>query len=88
MSSQIVQCGHCSRDTAGNHAPGCPFYVQQWRENNRWGPVLPTSWKWKISTNAPLCPDLLRLADLGEADNWRGKVVRAFFRLLKWVTGL
>ncbi|MGH6691527.1 MAG: hypothetical protein ACREF4_12720 [Gammaproteobacteria bacterium] len=35
-----------------------------------------------------ICPDLLRLNDLGEADNWRGRVVRGFFRALQVVTGL
>lgn len=32
----------------------------------------------------PLCPDLLRYEQLGEADNLRGRVVRAFFWLLRW----
>lgn len=35
-----------------------------------------------------LCPDLLRLEDIGEADAWRGKLVRAFFRVLKVLTGV
>ena len=37
-----------------------------------------------IQTMVPtaLCPDLLRLQQIGEADNFRGRVVRAFFRLL------
>lgn len=26
-----------------------------------------------------LCPDLLRYEQIGAADNWRGRVVRAFF---------
>jgi hypothetical protein len=26
-----------------------------------------------------LCPDLLRYEQIGEADGWRGRVVRAFF---------
>jgi hypothetical protein len=30
-----------------------------------------------------LCPDLLRHGQLGEADGWRGRVVRAFFWLLR-----
>ncbi len=49
-------------------------------------------WKWVgptiTTTNSLLCPDLLRLSDIGEADNWRGRVVRGFFRLLGWVTGV
>lgn len=35
-----------------------------------------------------LCPDLLSIRNIGEADGWRGHVVRGFFRLLKWVTGV
>lgn len=35
-----------------------------------------------------ICPDLLRLSDIGEADGWRGHLVRGFFRVLKWVTGV
>jgi hypothetical protein len=35
----------------------------------------------------PLCPDLLRYDQLGGADNWRGRVVRGFFWLLRcWPT--
>lgn len=40
------------------------------------------------STESVYCPDLLRLSDLGEADNWRGRVVRGFFRFLTWTTGV
>lgn len=39
-------------------------------------------------TTGAICPDLLRLSDLGAADNWRGRVVRGFFRVLGWVTGV
>lgn len=31
-----------------------------------------------------LCPDLLTLDDLGAADGWRGRCVRAFFWLLRF----
>jgi hypothetical protein len=31
----------------------------------------------------PLCPDLLRYEQLGEADGWRGRVIRVFFWLLR-----
>ncbi len=44
------------------------------------------TWKNKGSTTSlatSLCPDLLRLEDIGVADNLRGRVVRAFFWLLK-----
>lgn len=30
----------------------------------------------------PICPDLLTINDLGVADTWRGRLIRAFFRLL------
>ena len=32
----------------------------------------------------PFCPDLLRWELLGEADRWRGRVVRGFFWLMRW----
>ena len=32
----------------------------------------------------PFCPDLLSIDDMGEADNWRGYVVRGFFTVLNW----
>jgi hypothetical protein len=35
-----------------------------------------------------ICPDLLSIRDIGAADGWRGYVVRGFFRVLKWVTGV
>ncbi len=41
-----------------------------------------------FSAGAPLCPDLLRLEQLGEADGWRGYLVRLFFRGLKIITGV
>lgn len=31
----------------------------------------------------PMCPDLLRYDQLGEADNLRGRVVRAFFWVMR-----
>ena len=35
----------------------------------------------------PICPDLLDHSALGVADNWRGRVVRAFFLLMRtWPT--
>lgn len=39
-------------------------------------------------THRAICPDLLSIRDIGEADGWRGRVVRAFFRVLRVVTGL
>ena len=32
----------------------------------------------------PICPDLLEYRDLGAADNMRGRVIRAFFWLMRW----
>lgn len=29
-----------------------------------------------------LCPDLLSIEQIGEADGWRGRIVRGFFRVL------
>lgn len=40
-----------------------------------------------VTANA-LCPDLLRYEQIGEADGWRGRTVRAFFWLMRaWPTG-
>jgi hypothetical protein len=41
-----------------------------------------TSNKIQIVT-IPLCPDLLRYDQLGAADNLRGRVIRAFFWLMR-----
>lgn len=46
-------------------------YINRWTSN----PV-------RIVT-IPLCPDLLRYDQLGEADNLRGRVVRVFFWLMR-----
>ena len=35
------------------------------------------------SNAAALCPDLLRYEQIGDADNWRGRVVRGFFWLMR-----
>lgn len=32
---------------------------------------------------APICPDLLDYKMIGVADNWRGRVVRAFFWVMR-----
>ena len=39
----------------------------------------------EFTTLAPsaLCPDLLRYEQIGQADGWRGRVVRAFFWCLR-----
>jgi hypothetical protein len=39
------------------------------------------------STLSAICPDLLSLDEIGAADNLRGRVVRAFFWLMRfWPT--
>lgn len=53
----------------------------------RFDPFSPFTYS-ATTNQSPLCPDLLRLEDIGEADAWRGKVVRGFFRILKVVTGV
>lgn len=41
----------------------------------------------QVNTTAPryLCPDLLTIHQIGAADNLRGRVVRAFFRVMEWI---
>ncbi len=39
-------------------------------------------------THRAICPDLLSIRDIGEADGWRGRVIRGFFRVMRAVTGL
>lgn len=42
----------------------------------------------RASNPSALCPDLLRYEQIGEADTFRGRVVRAFFWLLRtWPAG-
>lgn len=36
-----------------------------------------------LLTPEHLCPDLLRYEQIGCADNWRGRVVRGFFWLMR-----
>ena len=38
-----------------------------------------------IASGGPICPDRLTLAMLGEADGARGRIVRAFVRLLDMI---
>jgi hypothetical protein len=56
-----------------------------------WPDAKPTySWYTEVTTSGtrllsvPICPDLLDFEALGVADNWRGRVVRAFFWLMRW----
>lgn len=49
-----------------------------------WGSVAPPPTLNPIQmVGVPLCPDLLRYELIGEADGWRGRIVRAFFWLLR-----
>jgi hypothetical protein len=48
--------------------------------------VFPRGWvAGGTNTASPtaLCPDLLRYEQIGEADGWRGRVVRAFFFVMR-----
>ena len=47
------------------------------------GSAAPNSNVVKLIT-VPICPDLLEHRYLGEADNARGRVVRAFFWLMRF----
>lgn len=42
-----------------------------------------TSTSLKYMAPGHFCPDVCDLSDFGEADYWRGRVVRAFFRLME-----
>jgi hypothetical protein len=56
--------------------------------------VYPTSWQPSVNDMAyttnlqlvgvPVCPDLLRYEQIGEADNLRGRIVRGFFWLMRF----
>jgi hypothetical protein len=48
-----------------------------------WPPMMSTT-----VTHTVLCPDLLRIEQLGVADGWRGRLVRGFFRALRLLTGV
>ena len=47
--------------------------------------VLPGSTPSFTTTNSAICPDLLTIEQIGAADNLRGRVVRAFFRVMEWI---
>ena len=47
---------------------------------------LEEQWTTSASMGRELCPDLIRLADVGEADGLRGKIVRLFFWALDKVS--
>lgn len=50
-----------------------------WHPDNRGVPVTMGTYV----TPDHLCPDLLRYEQIGAADNWRGRVVRAFFFVMR-----
>ena len=58
--------------STSNHEGAVAFY-----ECSQWTIVHGSS------NPAALCPDLLRYEQIGEADGWRGHVVRGFFWLLR-----
>jgi len=45
-----------------------------------WTNPFPKAW---TTTNSAICPDLLCHSQLGAADGWRGRVVRAVFFVLR-----
>ena len=47
-----------------------------------WYEPVPTVASTRMVT-IPICPDLLRYDQLGEADNLRGRAVRAFFWIMR-----
>lgn len=63
-----TNCGRCPHPIDGAFFPGSPV-----------------SFRTNVSTAAveAICPDLLRFEQIGEADGWRGRLVRAFFWLLR-----
>ena len=71
------------------HAVGglpLPFLQGVGRAGMNWTSNQTTATGFKL-IGVPICPDLLSFADLGEADNLRGRFVRAFFWLLRiWRT--
>lgn len=60
---------------AGEYSGIVTFTEQTWLGN-------PTGTIVRMVT-IPMCPDLLRYDQLGEADNLRGRVVRAFFWIMR-----
>lgn len=63
-----------------------PISWTRWTDRNGVPHRVKTS-----ATNNPLkfmapghfCPDVCGIEDFGDADTWRGKTVRGFFRLMK-----
>lgn len=85
-------CGaDCSQDRSwdGGDLYACPSCADAraaaWKATSAKTPYLGSSMTVKPRA---LCPNLLSIRDIGEADGWRGRVVRGFFRVLRVVTGL
>lgn len=80
-------CLRCHRDPPSTLCPNlCEQVVIGYSpSHSTTAPVINNTY---TMNNSALCPDLLRLEDIGVADGWRGKVVRGFFKLLKIVTGV
>ena len=74
------------------HGFGSQWYsesqLQWWPYTNTGRPEI----IYGFNTGSPLkfmppghfCPDVCGIEDFGEADTWRGRTVRAFFRIMKY----
>ncbi len=87
MSDYCNQCGGDWR----YHGSACkiaPAVITRFEVVGTADPVWPTITGGNITTTitklvgVPFCPDLLSIEDMGEADGWRGQVVRGFFHAL------
>jgi hypothetical protein len=78
VSSAIYVGGHPPwwYDLGGTHHGPCAVVTVG-------GSTLAQAADGTLVTPDCLCPDLLRHGQLGEADGWRGRVVRAFFFVLR-----
>ncbi len=83
MSSNLcTQCGVAW----DHHGTGCNT-VSGWR----WDTTMPMAVTGAMTTTVskilgvPICPDLLSIDDMGEADGWRGQLIRGFFIVLSWI---
>jgi hypothetical protein len=52
---------------------------QSWQISSNLVPAADGTWV----TPGHLCPDMLRYENIGAADGWRGRTVRAFFWLMR-----
>lgn len=63
-----------------NYEPTTGAFIQ-FSSDATWSPT--TYSLGTFVTPAHLCPDILRYEQIGAADGWRGRVVRAFFFVLR-----